>query len=224
MNAISTNVKRTATEAPPHPAPRHALVATGLVLGPIFVVASAMLGLGHEPDSMRAIFDDLGSRAGSVLLQDTLELIGFTIVLASFAGAAMGIRGRGATLGIVGAVLAMFGIAGFGLAGGTSLSVLALAQLPDHDAAFETAVAITQSGPLATVSTAGWILEIIGQAGILLVLLGLWRAKVIPVWPALICIVGVLLVATFGTITVTLIADVLLLVVGVWVALRLLRV
>src|SRR5690606_11802647 len=142
---------------------------------------------------------------------------------ASFAGATASIRSRGAALGIVGAMLAFLGIAGFGLANGTGVSVLALAQLSDRNAAFDTAMAITQSGPLATASTAGWMLELVGQAGIPLVLLGLFRARIIPIWPVLLCIVGVVLVAVLGTITVTLVADVLLLVVGVWVALRLLR-
>lgn len=224
MNATLTKTALDAPTALHADLARRRIVAIGLVVGPVLVVTSAMLGLGHEPESMRAVFDDLASRGGSVLLQDLFELIGFTIVLASFAGATIAIRSRGAAIGIVGATIALVGIAGFGLANGTGVSVLALAQLPARDAAFDTAVAITQSGPLATASTAGWLLELVGQLGILLVLLGLWRARVIPIWPVLVCIIGVLLVAAVGTIAVTLVADVLLLVVGVWVALRLLRV
>jgi hypothetical protein len=103
------------------------------------------------------------------------------------------------------------------------LAVVGLAQLPDRDAAFRVATAISGDGPIATAGTVGWILEAVAQLGMLLVLLGLWRARLTPIWPALLCVVGILINAVVGTMEATLIADVLLLAALGWVAILLAR-
>ena len=201
------------------------LTAGALVLGPGLAVLSVITGLalGPEPESMRATFDFMAAHGSTMLVQDVLEAAGFATVLAGFASAARGLRSRGSTLGMVGSVLVTAGIVGFAMANAIGLSVVALAQLPDRDAAFAAARDITASGPLATLSGIGFALEVAGQLGMLLVLLGLWRARTAPIWPVAIAIVGMVVNAAVGTLAATLVADLLLLILGTWVAATLLR-
>lgn len=202
---------------------RMLLIRIGLVLGPVLVIASLLIGLGPEPASMRAGFDAMAAHPTIIVIQDVLETVGFAMMLAALAAAAWMLPARGRMFGAVGAVLAVLGIAGFGLSNGAGLAVVALAQLPDRDTAFQVASTISADGPLATASTISWVLEIVAQLGILLVLVALWRAGLTPIWPLLLCVLGVLVNAVLGTMVATLIADVLLLVVGVWVVLGLSR-
>jgi hypothetical protein len=200
-------------------AARRRLVMLGLVLGPVLTAASVVIGLGGAmPESMRASFDVMAMRSGQILAQDLLETVGFAIVLTALAAATLPLRARGSVLGVVGAVLAFTGIAGFALTNGSGLTVVALAQLPDRDAAFHAAAAITSNGPIAVAGTVGWLLEIAGQVGILLVLAGLWRGRIAPPWPLLLAVIGVLVNAVIGTMVATLAADVLLLATCTWVA------
>ena len=198
---------------------RRRLVMLGLVLGPVLTTASVVFGLGGgEPESMRTGFDVMATRSGQILAQDLLETVGFAIVLTALAAATLPLRSRGGVLGVVGAVLAFIGIAGFALTNGSGLTVVALAQLPDRNAAFHAAQAITSNGPIAVAGTVGWLLEIAGQVGILLVLAGLWRGRIAPPWPLVLGVVGVLVNAVIGTMVATLAADVLLLAACTWVA------
>jgi hypothetical protein len=202
---------------------RRWIVVVGLVLGPVLVVASAAVGLGPMPDSMRASFDVMAQRAPAILAQDLLETLGFAILLAALAGATRAVHVRGGAIGTLGAVLSVVGITGFGLSNGTGLAVVAHAQLPGRDAAFQAAGAISGGEVIGTAGTVGWILEIVAQLGMLLVLVALWRARLVPIWPAVLCVVGILVNAVVGTIEASLVADVLLLVVLVWVAILLAR-
>ena len=67
-------------------------------------------------------------------------------------------------------------------------------------------------------------LEIVAQLGMLLVLVALWRGRLIPIWPPVLCVVGILVDAVVGTIEATLVADALLLAVMVWVAILFARI
>lgn len=203
---------------------RKRLVVIGLAVGPVLALVAAILGLGGaQPGSRRASFEVMAERSDAILGQDLLETLGFTITLAALIGATRALRGRGGALGTVGAALGYVGIAGFGLSNGAGLAVVALAQLPDRDAAFQTATTITTSGPLAGASGVGWALEILGQLGLLLILAGLWRARLVPPWPFLLAGLAIVAAGAVGTMTGIAFADVLLLVVGVLVATRLAR-
>lgn len=202
---------------------RRWFVVVALVLGPVLAVLSVVVGLGPEPESMRESFDVMATRSPQILAQDLLETAGFALVLAALIGAATALRSRGGALGLIGVVLAYAGIVGFAISNASGLGIVALAQLPDRDAAFETAVAVTSDGPLAVAQTAGMVLEIAGQLGILILILGLWRARLLPLWVLIPVVLGILVNAVVGTLLATLVADVLLLATGAWIAVRLAR-
>lgn len=203
---------------------RRWLVIAGLILGPVLIVLSVTVGLGPEPGSMRASFDLMAERAPQILAQDLLETFGFGILLGALVGVAPALRARGSALAFAGAMLSIAGIIGFAMSNAAGLSVVALAQLPDRDAAFQAASAISSTGPIAVIGTVGWILEIAGQLGILLVLAGLWRARVVSWWPLVLGVVGMLVNAVIGTLAASLAADVLLLAVMTWTVVGLTRV
>lgn len=202
---------------------RRWLMVLGLIGGPVLAVLSVAIGLGPEPDSMRASFDVMAERGSAILVQDLLETAGFAVLLAALFAAAQSVRGRGGVLATVGAILGVGGMVGFGLANGAGLAIVGLAQRPDRDAAFVAASAISDSGPLAAASTVGWALEIVGLFGVLIILCAFWRARLVPPWPALLALIGIVANAALGTMLATLAADVLLLAAGTWTAIRLAR-
>ncbi|WP_029145455.1 hypothetical protein [Microbacterium luticocti] len=204
-------------------AARRWIVVVGLVVGPLLAAVSVAIGLGVDGDDMRAQFASMGAHATTVLAQDVLETVGFVLVLASLAGAAGALRTRGGVLGTIGAALAVPGIAGFAISNATGLAIVALAQQPDQDAAFRTAMAISGDGALATMGTVGFVLEILAQLGMLLVILGLVRARLVSVWVLPIVVVGIAVNAVVGTMAATLAADVLLFAACTWIAVRIAR-
>lgn len=204
-------------------AARRWIVVSGLVAGPLLAVLSVTVGIGLGGDSMRAQFASMGAHASTVLTQDVLETAGFVLVLAALAGATGALRVRGGAFGTVGAALAVVGITGFAVSNATGLTVVALAQQPDQDAAFRTAMAVTSQGVLATAGTLGFALELLAQAGMLLVFVGLVRARLASFWVLPITVLGIAVNAVVGTMTATLVADVLLLAVCGWTAVRIAR-
>ncbi|UJP09214.1 hypothetical protein L2X99_12275 [Microbacterium sp. KUDC0406] len=204
-------------------AARRVIVVTGLLLGPVLLVLSVAINLTAPGESMRADFDAMAARPGLIVAEALLETIGFTIVLASVAGAAHALRSRGGALGTWGAVLAVLGIVGFSFSNANGFTLAELAQLPDRDAAFATATSLMSSDISGIVGTVGTVLEMLGQIGILLVIAGLIRARIMPIWTIVIVIVGAAVNAVLGTMIGTLIADVLLLAVCALAAVRLAR-
>jgi hypothetical protein len=203
---------------------RRWLVVCGLILGSVMAVVSSLIGLTTPPaDSMRESFDVMATRGDASVAQTILETVGFTLVIAALIGATQALRARGGGLGTAGAVLGFAGIAGFGLSNGAGPAVAALAQLPDPDTTYRIATAISSDGPIAVLGNLGWMLEIAGQLGLLLVLAGLWRARILPPWPLALGVLGLVVNAVIGTMVTTLIADLLLLVAMIWVAIRLAR-
>lgn len=204
-------------------AARRWIVVSGLVLGPLLVTASAALGIGHDSGSMRAQFERMGANASQILAQDLLEALGFLVVLAALAGAAQALRARGGAVGTIGAVLAVVGTVGLSMSNAAGLAVVALAGLPERDSAFTMAEAISSGGVLATAGTVGFALEVLAQLGIVLVVVGLIRARLVSLWVLLPVVVGIAVNAVVGTIEASLVADVLLLATGAWIAMRLAR-
>jgi len=207
----------------PTDARRRWIVVCGLIIGPVLLALSVAINLTPPGESMRADFDSMAQHPGLIVAEALLETIGFMLVLAAFAGAAHALRGRGGTLGTWGAALSIIGIPGFALSNANGFTLAELAQLPDRDAGFATAMAITSSDTAALTGTVGTVMEVLGQIGILLVIGGLMRARIVRIWPLLIVVVGIVVNVAIGIMLTTLIADVLLLAASTWVAVRLAR-
>lgn len=193
---------------------RRLLALSGPILGALMLVAAGVLNLGPAGDSMRASFEAMAARSGQILVADVLETLGFLFVLASFAALAGVLRRRGAMVATWGAPLCLLGIAGFAMSNATGLGIVGLAQLPDQDAAFATALAAFQGGTGTATGMVETLLEVLGQVGLVLVTVGLVRARVVGWWAVLALAVGMVLDVALGSATGTLVADVLLLVVS----------
>lgn len=201
---------------------RRWIVVAGLIIGPGLNVLSVAINLS-PPESMRASFDAMAANPSLVVAEAFLETFGFMIVLAAFAGAAQALRSRGGALGTWGAALSIVGIVGFALSNTTAFQLAGFAQLSDHDAAFAMAKSLASSDLAGTIGTVEMALEIAGQIGILLVIGGLIRARITKIWPLLFGIVGIILNAAIGIMVTTLVADLLLLAAGIWIAVCLAR-
>lgn len=202
---------------------RRRLVVGGLIAGPLLLIASVAINLTPQSGSMRTDFDTMGAHPGRIVAEALLEAIGFLVVLACFAGATRPLRGRGGLLGTWGAVCSIAGIVGFSLSNANGFVLAELVQLPDRDAAFATATAIMSSPTANLVGTVGMAMEILGQLGILLVICGLVRARLVRIWLLPIVVVGIVINAAIGTMVSTLVADLLLFAVCAWIAVALLR-
>ncbi|WP_308490917.1 hypothetical protein [Microbacterium terrisoli] len=204
-------------------AARRRIVVVALIIGPLLAALSAAIGLGTDGGGMREQFASMGAHAQTILVQDVLETAGFLLVLAALAGATQALRLRGGTLGTIGAILAILGTAGFSISNATGLAVVALAQQPNQDAAFQTAMALTDDSVLATAGTMGFVLELLAQAGMLLVMIGLVRARLVSAWVLTLPVLGIAVNAIGGMMAATLVADLLLLAAGIWIAVRIAR-
>lgn len=192
---------------------RRRLMVGALVIGPVLATVSAAINVRLPSGTMREDFDTMAANASSILAQDLLEIAGFTCLLAALGAVALTLlRERGGALGTWGAVLAVAGIVGFAVANASGLVVVGLAGLPDRDAAFGMAVSLTSTGVASVAGNVGFVLEVAGQLGILAVLGGLVRARLIRLWPLLVVVAGIVLNAAGGSMTTMLAADVLLVV------------
>lgn len=205
----------------PTDAMRRWIVVAGLIGGPVLLVISVTINFTAPSDSMRADFDAIATNSGLIVAEALLEAIGFMIVLAALAGSTQALRTRGGALGTWGAVLSIIGIVGFSFSNANGFTLAELAQLPDRDAGFATAMAITSSDTASLVGTIGMAMEILGQVGILLVIAGFIRARLVRIWILVPVIVGIVVNAAIGMMVSTLIADLLLLATCAWLAVRL---
>lgn len=207
----------------PTDAVRRRIVVTGLIIGPVLLVLSVVINFTPPSDSMRADFDRMGANPNLIVLEALLETLGFMITLAALAGSTQALRSRGGALGTWGAVLSIVGIVGFSFSNANGFTLAELAELPDHDASFATVSAIMSSTTAGTVGTIGMALEILGQIGILLVIGGLIRARLVRVWTLIIVLAGIIINFAGGLMLTTLIADLLLAAACTWVAVSLAR-
>jgi|GEM_PF-5421404 len=203
---------------------RRWLTIIGLIVGPILAtVAAIIIATVPESEDMRESFTTMGEHANTLMLASLIETAGFAITALALIAATSLVRARGGAVATIGAVMAGCGIAGFGLANGTGLAVTALATQPDADSAYSFAKAITGSGPLVSGSSIGWILELVGLIGFALVFLGLWRGRVTPVWPFVLCLVGSLANGAIPAPPTVLASTLLALVAGTWAAVSIAR-
>jgi hypothetical protein len=202
---------------------RRWIVVAGLIIGPVLLVLSIVINLTPAGESMRADFDMMGDRSGLIVAEALLETLGFTIALASLAGATQALRTRGGLLGTVGAMLSILGVVGFSYSNANGFTLAELAQLPDRDAAFQTATAIMSSETGGIVGTIATALEVLGQIGIVLVICGLIRARLVRAWSLIPVAIGIVINFAIGDMVTTLVADLLLLATCVWIAVKLAR-
>ncbi len=202
---------------------RRWIVVVGLIVGPVLLVLSVVINFTGPSDSMRADFDRMAASPSLIVAEALLEAIGFMVVLAALAGSTQALRARGGVLGTLGAVLSILGIVGFSFSNANGFTLAELAQLPDRDAGFATAIALMTSDTASAVGTIGMALEILGQLGILLVVCGFVRTRLVRIWILAPLIVGIVINAAIGMMVSTLIADLLLLATCTWLAVRLAR-
>jgi len=199
---------------------RRRIVVTGLILGPLLLLLLSNAFIIPDAESMEATFDAMAANPWMLLTESLLEAIGFAIAFASYAGAAHALRSRGGALGTVGAALCMVGILGFTLSASGGLFLYVVAGMPDKGAAFAAGSALAADGVTGTLLM---VLMVLGEAGICLLIGGLLRARLVPIWPLLLVLAGVVADNVLGGILASLVADLLLAVASVWVAIALAR-
>lgn len=198
---------------------RRRIVIAGLIVGPVLLMLSNAFTI-PETGSMRTDFDAMAANPWMLLTESLLEAIGFATVFASYAASTHALRSRGGGLGTTGAVLCMIGILAFSLsaAGGLFLSVVA--QMDDKEAGFAAGSALAADGVTGTLLI---VLMMLGEAGICLVIGGLLRARIVRLWPLLLVLLGIVADNVLPGMLSALVADLLLLVASVWVAIALVR-
>jgi hypothetical protein len=194
--------------------PRRRLLTASLVLGPSFVLVSALLN--HTPVSDNAIDVLAAVRAhrGQHLAEVLLELFGLAMTLAAMAAVSLGIRERGARLASLGAAAAVLGIIGFSMVNAEGLVVNALAGMPQQSSA-EQALSATTSSPAVYVA---FPLIMLGELGVVAVLAACRRAQFLPTWPAVLAFASVVVDFSGGSKTLLIVSDILMLAASWWLA------
>ncbi|MBS1697663.1 MAG: hypothetical protein JST25_04585 [Actinobacteria bacterium] len=196
------------------------LALIGLILGPALLVVSNAFIVPESSGGMRASFDAIATQPWLVLVPSVLEAAGFALTLAAFAAVSRSVARRGGALATTGAVLCVLGVLGFAWSAAGGLFLAALSGMKDRNAGFEAAMTMTAdpvSGALISV------LMFVGEAGILLVLLGLVRASLLRIWVIALVVAGIVADQVLPGFLSSLTADALLLAVGILTALSLRR-
>jgi hypothetical protein len=199
---------------------RRSVVVTGLIAGPVLLVASNAFIVPDAAGGMRAEFAAMAAKPWLLLVQSLLEALGFTIAMASYAGVPHALRGRGGALGTWGAALCIVGILGFVLSAAGGLFLYVVARMRDADAGFAAGAALNAD---AVTGNIVMILMLAGEVGVCLIVIGLMRARLISFWPLVIVLAGIVADYVLPSIFSGLTADVLLLAASTWVGMRLAR-
>jgi hypothetical protein len=194
---------------------RRPLTGAALLGGSLLLVASAVLARPSGAQDAAGVLAAARDQGGAFLAQALLETGGFLLVFAGAIGATQVLRRRGVVLGNLACFLCFAGLAGFMLVGATSLNVYALANGDDH-AAMVAAADVVHASPAAIMS---FPLMLLGMVGLILLALGLRRARLVPLWVPLVAVAGVVLDFVGGTSHAALLtSDVLALVSFGWIA------
>lgn len=199
-------------------AARRRIVTGGITAGPALLLLSTAFTAPDQPGGMRATFDAMAASPWLLLVESLLEAVGFTVALASYAGATHALRVRGGALGSWGAVLCTIGILGFALSAAGGLFLYVVTQMPDADAGFAAGAALNADGLTGAIIM---VLMFTGEAGIALVIGGLIRARIVAVWPLLIVLLGIVADNVLPSVLSSIVADVALLAASVWIAIAL---
>lgn len=197
---------------------RWRLALIGLMLGPALLVVSNVFIVPEGPGGMRGSFDAIAAQPWLVLVPSLLEAVGFAVALAAFAAVAHIVDRRGGALATTGAVLCMLGLLGFSWSAAGGLFLSTLAGMKDREAGFAAAMTMT-ADPVTGALISG--LMYAGEAGILLVLLGLLRGGRIRIWPIVLVLAGIAADLILPGLLSSLVADLLLLTAGIWTVLSL---
>jgi hypothetical protein len=194
---------------------RRPLTAAALLCGSLLLVTSAALARPSGAQDAASVLDAARDQGGTFLAQALLEAGGFLLLFAGAVGATHVLRRRGVVLGNLACVLCFAGLAGFLLVGAMSLTVYALAA-GDDQAAMVSAADVVHASPAAILA---FPLMLLGLVGLILLALGLRRARLVPVWVPVVAIAGVVLDFVGGASHAALLAsDVLGLVSFGWIA------
>ena len=171
---------------------RRTVVGLCLVLGPLLLLVATFVipdeGEEEAEEYLATIADETGrAEAGAILFY-----LGFVLLTVGIFGIIHLLRNRAVVLGHIGGVLAVVGAISFAALVATTFYDIALAESPDREAA----VAIYDS----LEDTAGFFVvlipALIGTAlGLLLLAIGLWRARIAPVWVPIVVLAGLVLVS-----------------------------
>jgi hypothetical protein len=168
---------------------RRPLTAAALLCGSLLLVTSAALARPSGAQDAASVLDAARDQGGTFLAQALLEAGGFLLLFAGAVGATHVLRRRGVVLGNLACVLCFAGLAGFLLVGAMSLTVYALAA-GDDQAAMVSAADVVHASPAAILA---FPLMLLGLVGLILLALGLRRARLVPVWVPVVAIAGVVL-------------------------------
>ena len=187
---------------------RRSLAATGLILGPLALLAAAVI----EPDTGdegAEYLADVAKHAGAVEATTILFLIGFTALLAGVIGIVHMIRERGVVLAHIAGVMAALGLVFFVGLVTTSLYDISLAENAAR------AEAVKAYDGVEDYATAYIILipALLGtMIGLILLGVAAWRARFAPVWVPVVIFIGFIgVMAGDGNKVMNVIADLLLL-------------
>jgi len=193
---------------------RRPLTGGALLGGSLLLVASAVLARPSGAQDAAGVLAAARDQGGAFLAQALLETGGFLLLFAGAVGATQVLRRRGVVLGNLACVLCFAGLAGFMLVDAMSLTVYALST-GDDQAAMVSAADVVHTSPGAILS---FPLMLLGMIGLILLALGLRRARLVPLWVPAAAIAAVV-VDVVGTSHAALLAsDVLGLVSFGWIA------
>lgn len=147
-----------------------------LLAWPIFKLASDLARPG-EPGNLTREFASVAAHPGGWTAGALLEMVAWILLIPGAIGIMHLLRGRGATLGNIGGVFTVLGMMGF--VGGTVVTLfeVAMAQQPDRSAMITLYKAAMNSPILIFV-----LFIFTGLLGILLLVIGLYRARLAPIW------------------------------------------
>ena len=173
------------------------LAAIGLVVGPLLWIASTAVSPAWADDGA-GYLADVASSPDRHLLSGALFLIGSIVILPGLIGTARLLRARRVTLGQIGAYLVAVGA----LAAGGFAFVLGAIEIAMVDDAANRAemVALSDRAEESTAAIVGFVgfffVGLVG--GTVLLAIGLWTRRAVPVWSSLLLVAGIVLLFAVG--------------------------
>jgi len=166
------------------------LAGLGLVLGPLFFLIGSMIDPAWS-DNRATYLETVAGAPGRYLFAGALWTLGALLFIPGMLGVMKIMRGRGLTLGQVGAGLITFGL--ILLAGNLAFYGMdvAMAQFADRNAAVAMVEAMEGSavlGPYYMVAFLGGVV-----LGSILLAVALFRRRVVPVWAPVLLVASTLL-------------------------------
>jgi hypothetical protein len=157
---------------------RRRIAGISLVGFPAAILAQELVG-PHTPDEPAANYDAMAAQTGSLLLGNALLLVSAILLVPAVFGILHLVRGRGAALVHVGAVLGVLGALGHAALAAVSVVFVEMTRVGERDAMVALLARLDES---AAVGAMIFPLVLSFGFGMLLLTLALWRARVVPAW------------------------------------------